>query len=102
MRLHNFASFLQALKGIEMSNTTSVKCFAHYHMTPAEYGLWDVCRSLSHESGILYFSGRNVAARFKGLGKTGAYNLAASLVESGWFQILKDSVRRKDGTWSPR
>jgi hypothetical protein len=71
-------------------------------MNPTEYAVWDICRSLSHDSGILYFSGRNVAARFRGFGKTGAYNVAASLHESGWFKLLKDSVRRKDGTWSPR
>jgi hypothetical protein len=85
-----------------MSNTSSIVCYAHFHMTPAEYGLWDVARSLSYESGILYFSGRKIAGRFKGLGKTGAYSLAASLTSSGWFHLLKDSVRRKDGLWSPR
>jgi len=71
-------------------------------MTAPEYALWDVCRSLSHHSGILYFNGRNVAARFKGMGKTGAYNLAASLTESGWFKLLKECARRQDGTFSPR
>ena len=85
-----------------MSNSPTTKCYAHYHLSPAEYAVWDVCRALSHDNGILYFSGRNVAARFKRLGKTGAYNLAASLLESGWFKLLKDSQRRRDGTWSPR
>src|SRR5260370_21295746 len=71
-------------------------------MTAPEYALWDVCRSLSHHSGILYFNGRNVAARFKGMGKTGAYNLAASLTESGWFKLLKECACPQDGTFRPR
>jgi hypothetical protein len=84
-----------------MSNP-SIKCFAHYHMTAPEYALWDVCRSLSHQSGILYFNGRGIAARFESMAKSTAYNLAESLVEKGWFQLLKDSQRRKDGQFSPR
>jgi hypothetical protein len=71
-------------------------------MTPAEYGLWDVCRSLSYESGVLYFSGRKIADRFRGFSKNTAYTIATSLAERGWLKLLKDSVRRKDGTWSPR
>jgi hypothetical protein len=71
-------------------------------MTAPEYALWDVCRSLSHQSGILYFNGRGIAARFQSMAKSTAYNLAESLVEKGWFKLLKDSQRRKDGQFSPR
>ncbi|HZQ90372.1 MAG TPA: hypothetical protein VFA60_01110 [Terriglobales bacterium] len=84
------------------STPPTTKCFAHYHMTAKEYGFWDVCRSLSHETGILYFNGRGIASRFKGMQKTTAYELADSLSQSGWFKLLKDSARRSDGMFSPR
>ena len=41
-------------------------CFAHYHMTIDEYGLWTHAREVSHDSGVFYFDGRKIAARFFG------------------------------------
>lgn len=71
-------------------------------MTAPEYALWDVCRSLSHQTGILFFNGRSVAGRFQSMAKSTAYNLADSLTEKGWFKVVKDSTRRRDGTFSPK
>jgi hypothetical protein len=71
-------------------------------MTAQQYGFWDVCKSLSHQTGILYFNGRSVAARFLGMQKSNAYKLADSLKESGWFKLVKESHRRRDGTFSPK
>jgi hypothetical protein len=36
-------------------------CYAHRHMTAAEYGFWDVCRALAHKTGTLYFNGKDIA-----------------------------------------
>ena len=44
--------------------TTTTTCFAHHHMTPAEYGFWHFCRDLSPNEGILYFDGRNMVKLF--------------------------------------
>ena len=85
-----------------MSNTTAIRCYPHHHMTAQQYGFWDVCRSLAFKNDILFFNGRSIAARFKGMSKSSAYLLADSLVEGGWFLLLKDSTRRKDGTFSPK
>ena len=71
-------------------------------MSPAEYGIYDVCRSLAHKSGILFFSGRGIAARFKNVGRNSIYPRAASLTALGWLKVVKDSYRRADGTFSPR
>ncbi len=84
------------------TDTPALRCFAHHHMTASEYGLWDVCRSLAHKTGVLYFNGRGIAARFKSMSKNTPYTLAESLVEGGWFKLLKESQRRRDGTYSPR
>jgi hypothetical protein len=71
-------------------------------MTAAQYGFWDVCRSLAHKNKILFFNGRSIAERFQGMSKSTAYLLAEALVEAGWFKLVKDSTRRKDGTFSPK
>ena len=83
-------------------NNKPSKCYAHNHLTMNEYALWDVARSLSYGDGVLYFNGRNIAARFKGADKSTMYRLAKSLLDQGWFVVLKDTTRRRDGTWSPR
>jgi len=85
-----------------MSKNNETKCFTNYHLTPAEFGLWEICRSLSHQTGILYFNGPGIAARFKDTGKNTIYNIAAALTQKGWLRLLKDSVRRRDGMFSPR
>jgi hypothetical protein len=71
-------------------------------MTFEEYGLWTYAREVSHESGILYFSGPGVAGRFQGEGKGAAYRIARGLVRSGWLVVLKKSKRdKKTGIYRP-
>jgi hypothetical protein len=89
-------------KGIDVSNTTQIRCYPHHHMTAAQYGFWDVCRSLAHKNKILFFNGRSIAERFQGMSKSTAYLLAEALTEGGWLKLVKDSTRRKDGTFSPK
>src|SRR5262245_32282628 len=83
-------------------SSNPMKCYAHYHMTAQQYGFLDVCRALAHETGILYFNGPGIAARFQGMHKSTAYNLADSLLELGFFKLVKESHRRRDGTFSPK
>ena len=80
------------------------KCFANYHMTPEEFGFWEVCRSLSHKfKGKLIFDGRNIADCFGDTGKGVAYRLAKKLCVKGWFVCLKKSKKngRPNGTNTP-
>jgi hypothetical protein len=79
-----------------------MKCFAHHHMTFEQYGLWTHAREVSHQSGVFYFGGRQVAERFRNTGKDAAYRVAQSLVHEGWFVTLKKSKRdRKTGIFKP-
>src|SRR5260370_662127 len=71
------------------------KCFANRHMTPEEYGLWDVSRSLSHKTGILYFDGREMAERFEDTTKNGIYRVARNLLRRGWYELISPAVRDK-------
>jgi len=79
-----------------------MKCYAHFHMTATQYAVWDVCRSLSHENGILYFNAPGIADRFESMGKNYPYQIAEELECKGFFKLLKPSARRKDGTFTPR
>lgn len=75
-------------------------CFAHNHLTCAEYGLWTLGRELSHKTGVLYFDGRNMAKRFRRGSKNTMYKLMHALIKSGWFVILVPKTRKANGQWS--
>lgn len=76
-------------------------CFAHDHMTCAEYGLWNLGRELSNRTNVLYFDGRNMAKRFRRSGgKNTMYRLMHSLIASGWFVVLEPRKRKSNGQWS--
>ena len=77
------------------------KCFAHIHMTAAEYGFWDVARSFAFTNGVLIFDGRKFAQRFEGMSKDTAYRLAKSLTEKGWFIVKEESVKGSNGQQTP-
>lgn len=85
------------------SNPPTSQCFAHNHMTAVEYAVWSVCRALSQGNGkgTLYFSGPKIAERFRSMSKNTPYGVAKSLVESGWFKLLKAPTFRSNGTFSP-
>jgi hypothetical protein len=76
-------------------------CFAHYHLTVEEYGLWTHARQLAHESGIFYFDGRKIAQRFGKTGKNTIYRIGNNLIRKGWFVIIRRSKRLKNGMFSP-
>jgi hypothetical protein len=69
-------------------------CYANYHLTVAEYGLWEHSRTISFKRGRLLFDGRKMSARFSGTGKNAFYRLAAQLVKKGWFEIIDDNVTK--------
>ena len=68
-------------------------CYAHRHMTLEEYGLWTDARDVSHGSGVFYFSGRAVAKHFRATRKHAIYRVSKSLLDSGWFEEIKESER---------
>ena len=74
------------------------KCFANCHLTPEEYGFWDVCRSLSYRfKGNLIFDGRTVAGYFGDTGKNTAYRLCKLLCAKEWLVCTKKSVHNGKG-----
>jgi hypothetical protein len=84
------------------TQATPTPCYAHRHMTAAEYGFWDVCRALAHKTGTLYFNGDDIAKRFSSMARSTTYNLARSLVANGWFKEIKAPKRGAGGLWSSR
>jgi hypothetical protein len=71
------------------------RCFAHHFLTFEEYGLWVHAREVSAASGIFYFNGPAVAARFADQSKNTPYRIAAGLVKKGFFHVLKKAKRDK-------
>lgn len=84
------------------ATTLPPPCYAHRHMTAAEYGFWDVCRALAHKTDTLYFNGADIAARFESMARSTTYNLAKSLVRKGWFKETKRPKRGAGGLYSAR
>jgi hypothetical protein len=76
-------------------------CFANVHMRPEEYAVWDLSRRLSHQSGILYFDGREIAKLFEHTSKDRIYRAARGLVKKGWFEVIAAAARdRRTGLYS--
>ncbi len=81
---------------------TPTKCFANYHLTPEEFGFWEVCRSLSFKfKGKLIFDGRTIASYFGDTGKNTIYRLAKQLQSKGWFVCTKKTKRDKNHLQTP-
>jgi hypothetical protein len=73
-----------------------VKCYANIHLTPAEFGFWEVCRSLTYKFNYhLIFDGRDMAENFDKTGKDVAYRLAKKLCKKGWFVCTQKAKRGK-------
>jgi hypothetical protein len=101
---------------------TEVQCFEHAHMTPAEYGVWQLCCDLSYKTGVLILDGRSMAKRFvsetgKPLGKSAIYRIINSLADQwytvrnkrkekveklgkGWLVLLEPKKRGPNGLWN--
>jgi hypothetical protein len=77
------------------------RCFANRHMTPEEYGVWDVCRSVSHKTGTLYFDGRTIAGYFDGTGKDVIYRIVKRLVKKGWLLVQVAGRNTRNGLYVP-
>lgn len=77
----------------------SKRCFAHRHMSIAEYGLWTHLRELSYRSNPQYtyeFSDRKIAERFapgRGSSKDAVNDLRQSLARKGFIVWLKPKKR---------
>jgi hypothetical protein len=70
-------------------------CFPNRHMRPEEYALWDVSRKLAHQTGVLYFDGREMAKLFKSTAKDRIYRAAKGLIKMGWFEVIAAAARDK-------
>jgi hypothetical protein len=73
-------------------------CYERQHMTPAEYGLWEYARTVSHASGVFYLDCRKTQAEFSGTSKSTIYRLAGSLQQKGFFVLLREPQRTARGT----
>jgi hypothetical protein len=72
------------------------KCFPNVHMTPAEFGLWNICRELSYKSGVFLLDGRKLALRFSNTSKDSVYRAIKTLTGKGWF-VLREAKRQGAG-----
>jgi len=70
-------------------------CFPNRHLRPEEYALWDLSRKLAHQTGVLYFDGREMAERFADTKKDCIYRIARALVRKGWYEVISPSTRNK-------
>ncbi len=69
-------------------------------MTPEEFGLWNYARSVSHNSDMVYLSGRQIARFFANTEKDAIYRIAKPLCDRGWFQVLRKKYRHPTtGQW---
>jgi hypothetical protein len=84
------------------------QCYANLHLTPEEYGYWNLFRMLSHKTGRLEFGGRHVIKYFDreegratGVNKPGA--IRQSLVALGWLKCTREAntVRMLNGQYAP-
>jgi hypothetical protein len=78
------------------------KCFANCHMTPKEFGVWNYLRSVSHESGIAYLSGDQIAECFANTCGDAIYDTINRLKSKGWIEIFSPSYRNNHGVWVAR
>jgi len=69
-------------------------------MTIDEFGFWTHAREMSYASGVFYFDGRKIAARFAATGKDRPYRIARRLVQKGWFVVTLPCKRLKNGKFS--
>lgn len=76
-------------------------CFAHNHMTPKEFGVYQYALAVSHTSGKFFFDGRGTASQFAGTKKDAVYPIVSRLEKMGWFMVLKASERNELGMWTP-
>jgi hypothetical protein len=83
-----------------MNTNPSKKCFANCHMTPEEFGFWEVSRSLSYKfNGKLIFDGRTLAYYFGDTGKNTIYRIAKQLQSKGWFVCTKKPKQAQGGKY---
>lgn len=80
---------------------SKLECFAHYHLTIAEYGLWSHLRELSSKFGYVYkFSDRKIAERFakeRGSSKSTVNTIRQSLVRKGFIVWLGKAPAKRAG-----
>lgn len=77
-----------------MNNGAAKPCFAHNHMTATEYAIYDVCRAMSAKhNGIVYFSGPEIAKKFRSMSKNTPYTALSSLVKMKWFELVKPTKK---------
>lgn len=75
------------------------KCYANYHMSPEEYGLWTHLREISSRSDYVYYlDDRSIARRFQA-SKNSINRVRRSLAEKGWFgkDFARGFQRAEDG-----
>lgn len=84
------------------SNPPTSKCFAHQHMSATEYAIYDVCRAMaSRHDGVVFFSGPQIAEKFRSMSRNTPYTAVKALQKDGWFVKKKESGYRSNGTRTP-
>ena len=64
-------------------------CYAHQHLRPQEFGLYEVClRLTSGGKKTLFFDGRSIARMFRGASRSSIYRYRDCLIADGWLKPL--------------
>lgn len=95
----------KAQKTTKQMNPPKMVCFAHCHMTPAEYGIYSHLREVSHPHNYQYrFDDRNISERFasgRGTSKDTINRIRRFLAQLGFIEWL-EPLRRTGGRYAPR
>jgi hypothetical protein len=77
-------------------------CFAHRHMTPAEFGVYKYIEATSYSSGVFYSDSRSLENEFEGRQWRTFQRLTDSLYQKGWLKLLQAPIRNeRTGQYSP-
>jgi len=77
-------------------------CFAHEHMTCRQYGLWSRIRELQNKREFVFFDADYLSEHFQSTSRDVIYDDCKALLSAGWFELLGERRRKKDGTWESR
>jgi hypothetical protein len=77
-------------------------CFAHCHMTMRQFGLWNRVWDLQKKTGWVYFDAYFIEDNFVLTSHDTIYSDCADLLALGWFELIGERKRKKDGTWESR
>lgn len=77
------------------------QCFAHRHMTPQEFGVYEYVGAVTHKSGVFFMDAESLAREFEGRGWRVFHDIVNGLAAKGWLRLIRAKTRTKNGTFAP-